>query len=57
MADTSLNNLPDCLKKDPHFLYALADIKLRMRWDAKWDMFKLVQELAKKGNKHAKNHR
>ena len=57
MADTSLNDLPDCLKKDPHFLYALADIKLRMRWDAKWDMFKLVQELAKKGNKHAKNHR
>ena len=57
MADNSFNNLPDCLKKDPHFLYALADIKLRMRWEAKWNMFKLAQELANKGNEHAKNHR
>ena len=57
MANNSLNDLPDSLKKDPHFLYALADIKLRMRWEAKQDMFKLVQELANKGNKHAKNHR
>ena len=53
MADNSFNNLPDCLKKDPHFLYALADIKLRMRWEAKWNMFKLAQELANKGNEHA----
>lgn len=39
MADNSLNDLPDSLKKDPRFLYELADIKLRMRWAAKWDMF------------------
>lgn len=57
MADNSLNDLPDSLKKDPHFLYALADLKLRMRWEAKHDMFKRVQELANKGNEHAKNHR
>ena len=53
MADKSLNNLPDCLKKDPHFLYALADIKMRMRCEAKCDMFRRAQELAKKGNEHA----
>ena len=57
MADNSLNDLPDSLRKDPRFLYALADIKLRLRCAARRDMFKLAQALAKKGNKHAKNHR
>ena len=57
MAHNSFNDLPDSLRKDPRFLYALADIKLRMRCAVKREMFKLAQEVAKKGNKHAKNHR
>lgn len=39
MADNSLKDLPDSLKKDPYFLYALSDVRLRMRWEAKRDMF------------------
>ena len=40
MTDNTLNDLPDSLKKDPHFLYALADVRLRMRWVGEMhDMF------------------
>lgn len=57
MADNELNDLPDSLKNDPRFLYELADIKLRQRMVIKQAMFKLAQKVAKKGKKHAKNHR
>lgn len=43
MSDNSLKYLPDSLKKDPHFLYALADVKLRMRWVGEMhDMFTMA---------------
>ena len=51
MTDNSLNDLPDSLEKDPHFLYALADVRLRMRWVGELhDMFS-----AAVGTNHKRN--
>ena len=51
MTDNTLNDLPDSLKKDPHFLYALADVRLRMRWVGEMhDIF-----VAATGTNHKRN--